>query len=89
MIKTMLILVTWLQNGPIIQTQVLDSAHECNVIAESTAQMIKQQAKTNLSSPHNDLTITRDEKSGEWRLGTGMVDREVGRLRCVSLELTN
>jgi len=85
MIKTLLIAVTWLQGGPQVQTLVLNSPAECRVAAASAAQMIQLQARTNLSSPHNELAIDRDDKTGEWRLSTGAIGREVARLRCSAL----
>lgn len=85
-IKTLLIVVTWLQGGPLIQTLVLNSPVECRIAAESAVQMIQMQARTNMTSPHNDLTAEKDEKTGEWRLSTGGIGREVARLRCSVLE---
>jgi hypothetical protein len=82
----MLIVVTWLQTGPVIQTQALASAKECRAAAEASVQMIKAQAQTNMTSPHNQLTASRDEKTGEWTLATGLVGREVARVRCVNLD---
>ncbi len=83
MIKTLLIVVTWLQSGPVVQTQTLESAQECRAAAEAAAQMIKLQAQTNMTSPHNELSAVRDEKTGEWKLSTGAIGRDVARLRCV------
>ena len=86
MTKTLLIIVTWLQGGPLVQALVMNSPVECRIAAESAAQMIKQQARTNMSSPHNDLVAGKDEKTGEWRISTGGIGREVASLRCSSLE---
>ena len=86
MTKTLLIIVTWLQGGPQVHTLVLNSPVECRIAAESAEQMIKQQARTNMSSPHNDLLADKDEKTGEWRLYTGGIGREVARLQCSALE---
>lgn len=86
MIKTILLVVTWLQGGPQVQTLVVNSPGECRVAAESAVQMIQLQARTNMTSPHNDLTAEKDEKTGEWRLFTGGIGREVARLRCSALE---
>jgi hypothetical protein len=82
LLKTLLIMVTWLQGGPVVQTQALETPQECRAAAESVAHMIKMQAQTNMTSPHNELTVSRDEKTGEWKLATGVMGREVARLRC-------
>ena len=87
MLKTVLLVVTWLQGGPQVQTLVFNSPAECRVAAASAAQMIQLQARTNLSSPHNELAIDRDDKTGEWRLSTGAIGREVARIRCTALML--
>lgn len=83
LIKTMLIVVSWLQTGPVTQTQVFESIDQCYAIADATAQMIVAQAQTNMTSPHDQFTALRDDKAGEWRLITGVVRREVTRLKCV------
>jgi hypothetical protein len=82
MLKSLLIVVTWLQGGPVVQTQLLDSPAQCRLAAQSAAQMIQLQARSNLNSPHNELLLTQDPHSREWRLATGTVGREVARLRC-------
>jgi hypothetical protein len=81
MLKSLLIVVTWLQGGPVVQTQLLDSPAQCRLAAQSAAQMIQLQARSNLNSPHNDLLLTQDPRSREWNLATGL-GREVARLRC-------
>jgi hypothetical protein len=48
--------------------------------------MIKMQAQTNMFSPHNELTVSRDEKTGGWKLATGVIGREVARLSCAVLK---
>jgi hypothetical protein len=87
MLKTLLLVVTWLQGGPQVQTLTLNSPAECRVSAASAAQMIQLQARTNLNSPHNELAIVQDDKTGEWRLSTGVIGREVARIRCTALML--
>lgn len=89
MIKTTLIVLTWLQGAPVVQTQTLESDHACRAVAEATAQMIQRQAQTNMSAPHNALTLSRDEKTDEWTLNTGAIGREVARLRCVEAEVVS
>lgn len=86
MLKTLLVVVTWFQSAPLIQTQMMESPHDCRIAAEATVQMIQYQARTNMTSPHNDLSASRDEKTGDWQLSTGVIGREVARLRCVGLE---
>lgn len=86
MIKSLLIVVTWLQAGPSIQTQTLDSTQSCRAAAQSASQMIKLQAQSNMTAPHNELTYAGDDKAGEWTLTTGVIGREVARLRCVKLD---
>jgi hypothetical protein len=82
MLKSLLMVVTWLQDGPVVQTQLLDSPAQCRLVAQSAAQMIQLQARSNLNSPHNDLLLTQDPRSREWSPSTGAVGREVARLRC-------
>lgn len=81
--KTLLLIVTWLQGAPVVQTQFLESPSECRIAAESVMQMITVQARTNMMPPHGNLVASRDEKTGEWRLSTGM-GRELASLRCTS-----
>jgi hypothetical protein len=85
-IKTVLVVLTWLQGAPVVQTQTLESPQECRVVAEATVQMMQKQAQTNMMAPHNALTVAHDEKPEEWTLNTGAVGREVARLRCVPVD---
>ncbi len=87
MLKSLLIVVTWLQGGPAVQTQQLDSPAQCRLAAQSAAQMIQLQARSNMNSPHNALRLTQDPRSSEWSLATA-VGREVARLRCAEAEAT-
>ena len=82
MLKTMLIVVSSFQGGPLVHTQILESPRACRLAAQTVVLMIQQQARTNITSPHRDLTVDHDEKTGEWRLSTGVIGREVARLRC-------
>jgi len=52
--------------------------------AENASRMIAAQAVTNMTGPHGALKITRDEKTGDWRLSTGVIGREVARIACVN-----
>lgn len=81
--KMLLILVSWLQAGPAVQVQAIDSAAACQVAAQTSLRMIAAQAKSNMTSPHGDLTLEKDEKTGDWRLVTGVIGREVARVACV------
>ena len=86
MIKTALIVLTWLQGAPVVQTQTLESPQECRAVAEATVQMMQRQAQTNMAAPHNALTLAREEKPDEWTLNTGAIGREVARMRCVPVD---
>lgn len=82
--KTLLLIVSWLQSGPYVQVQTLDTPAMCRSAADTTARMIAAQATTNMTSPHNALSIEKNEKTGEWRLTTGAIGREVARISCVN-----
>lgn len=69
-----------------IQTQALDSPNQCKAVAEATADMLRLQAKTNLSAPHNQISISKDKDTGALALSTGM-GREIGRVICVKTEM--
>ena len=61
----------------------MESLTACVVAAEQASRMIAAQALNNMTSPHGDLKITRDEKTGDWLLSTGVIGREVARIACV------
>ena len=84
--KTLLLIVSWIQSGPHVQVQPLESPAICRSAADATARMIAAQATTNMTSPHNGLKIEKNEKTGEWRLTTGLIGREVARISCVNQE---
>lgn len=81
--KTLLLIVSWIQGGPQVQVLPLESATACVVAAESASRMIAAQALSNMASPHGKLKITKDERTGDWRLSTGVIGREVARIACV------
>lgn len=81
--KTLLLIVSWIHSGPYVQVQPLDTPAICMSAADAAARMIAAQATTNMTSPHNALTIEKSE-TGEWRLTTGGIGREVARIACVS-----
>ena len=81
--KTLLLIVSWIQGGPHVQVQPIESATACLVAAENASRMIAAQALTNMASPHGELKITKDERTGDWRLLTGVIGREVARIACV------
>lgn len=64
----------------------MESVPACHMAAEATTRMIAAQATTNMTSPHRELTIEKDEKTGEWRLLTGAIGREVARIACIRQE---
>lgn len=81
--KAILLVVSWIQAGPYIQVQPLETLNLCQVTAEATIRMIAAQAKTNMTSAHGDLIVEKEEVTGDWRLMTGTVRREVSRISCV------
>ena len=83
MLTTMLVVVTWLQGGPILHTQLLASPRACQQAAQAAVQMIEQQARTNLTGPHGVLSVEYKPQNQDWRLSTGGIGREVARLRCL------
>ena len=84
--KTLLLIVSWIQTGPYVQMQALESVAACKIAATTTARMISMQALTNMTSPHRELTLRKDEKTEDWVLLTGTIGREVARLSCVQHE---
>jgi hypothetical protein len=85
-LKTLLLIVSWIQSGPYVQVQSLESVAACQVAAAASARMISAQALTNMTSPHRELTLEKDEKTGDLRLLTGTIGREVSRISCVRQE---
>jgi hypothetical protein len=85
-LKVLLILISWIQSGPVVQVQPLESAGACQVAAAATARMISAQALTNMTSPHRELTLEKEEKTGDWILLTGAIGREVARISCIRHE---
>jgi hypothetical protein len=85
MLRSLLVVVTWMQGGPAVQTQLLDSPAQCRLAAQSAAQLIQLQAHSNMNAPHNDLLLAQDAAGREWSLSTA-IGREVARLRCADLE---
>ena len=83
MLSTLLVVVTWLPGGPMLHTQLLASPRACQLVAHAAVQMIEQQARTNLTSPHGVLSVVHDPQTQQWRLSTGGISREVARLRCL------
>ena len=81
--KAILIIVSWIQSGPFVQVQPVESMQTCQIAAQATSHMIAGQASSNLSSPHRDLTLKIYKKTGELRLLTGTLGREVARISCV------
>ena len=81
--KAILLGVSWIQSGPYVQVQQVDSMEACQVAAEETSRMIAGQALSNMTGPHRNLTLVTDEKSGELRLLTDTIGREVIRISCV------
>lgn len=81
--KALLLIVSWLQIGPQVQVQPIESVAACQVAAVATARMISAQALTNMNSPHRELILEKEEKTGDWHLLTGSVGREVVRISCI------
>ena len=84
--KILLIITSWPQGGPWIQTQQLQSPAECAIAAEAVVQSIRAQAISNLAGPHSDMLVAFDKKALEWSVTTGGVGREATRVRCVELQ---
>ena len=84
--KALLLLVSWIQSGPYVQVQPMESVVACHMVAEATTRMIAAQATTNMTSPHRELTIEKDDKTGDWRLLTVAIGREVARIACIRQE---
>lgn len=84
--KALLLIVSWIQSGPSVQVQPLESILTCQVAATATARIISEQALTNMTSPHRELTLEKNEKTGDWVLLTGAIGREVARISCIRHE---
>lgn len=84
--KTLLLMVSWIQTGPILQIETLESIAACNVAATASARMISAQAVSNLTSPHRELVLVKEAKTEDWILMTGAIGREVARISCVRHE---
>jgi len=84
--KIALIIVSWLQSGPFVQIQNFESLQQCNAAVVPTSLMIRQQAQTNLASPHNELIIFHDKNINEWTVTTKIIGRELIRLKCVRIK---
>lgn len=84
--KAILLIVSWIQTGPVSQVQTLESIAACQVAAAESARMISAQAASNMTSPHRKLELVKDEKTGDWILMTGAIGREVVRIACVRQE---
>lgn len=81
--KVLLLIVSWIQSGPVVQVQPLETVAACQVASAASARMIAAQALTNMASPHRELTLEKDEKTGDWILLTGAIGREVARISCI------
>jgi hypothetical protein len=81
-LKVLLLIVSWIQSGPVVQVQPLETIAACQVASAASARMIAAQALTNMTSPHRELTLEKDDKTGDWILLTGAVGREVARISC-------
>lgn len=85
MANTVLIISIWLSGlGPQIATQPMTDGAACERAMNSAAQMLIDQARSNLTAPHSGLQQESPTGSGETVLRTGM-GREIARLRCVSV----
>lgn len=84
--KALLLIVSWIQTGPVVQVQGLETIAACQVVATASARMISAQAVSNMASPHRELELLKDEKTGDWILLTGTIRREVARISCVRHE---
>lgn len=84
--KALLLIVSWIQTGPVLQVQPLESIAACHVAATASARMISAQAVSNMTSPHRELDLIKEEKTGDWILMTGAIGREVARISCVRHE---
>jgi hypothetical protein len=82
--KSLLLIVSWVQGGPYMHTQLLESYLACRKTAEISARIIVAQASTNMASPHNTLVMEKDPHTDEWRLLTGGIGREVARISCIA-----
>ena len=82
--KTLLLIVSWIQGGPHVHTQLLESYLACHKAAQTSIRIISAQASTNMTSPHNRLTMEKDPHTDEWRLLTGGIGREVATISCIA-----
>jgi hypothetical protein len=51
--------------------------------AENSSLINALQTLTNMTRPHEELIITKDEKIGDWLASTGVIGREVAGIACV------
>ena len=84
--KTILIITTWMMSmGPTVVVQPLDSMNACRSGMQAAAEMLRGQALSNLTGPHNRLVLENGQNPDELLLRTPLASKEMARLRCVNV----
>lgn len=79
-----LIISVWLAGlGPQVSVQPLADDRSCTNAMMTAVEMLREQARSNLTGPHAILQLELRSAAGESVLRTGM-GRELARLRCTS-----
>jgi hypothetical protein len=79
--KAILIVVTWLQVGPVVSMTPMHSIVACRAAAELAIHSIQRSAAGNLTIAHQDLVIERHARETAWTATTPR-GRHVARVEC-------